>query len=921
MLAPWVIISLSCGYLALLFAVAWWGDQRADQGRSIIANPTFYALSLAVYCTSWTYYGSVGRAAGSGPGFLPIYLGPTLVALLFPIVVRKMIRISRAHRITSIADFIATRYGKSQLLGGLVTVIAVVGVAPYIGLQLKAVSVTSTLLLQYPELQLPGATAPLWQDTSFYIAMAMAAFTIVFGTRHLDATERHEGMVAAIALESVVKLVAFIVVGLFVTYGIFDGFSDLFARAAGHPELSALMTIRDGVGGYQSWLALTVLSMLAILFLPRQFQVAVVENVDERHLNRAIWLFPLYLLLINVFVLPIALGGDLYFGVANVDADTFVLSLPMAERREGLTLLAFIGGLSAATGMIIVETIALSTMVSNDLVMPLLFRSRLALAQRRDLSGLLLMIRRGAIVAVILLGYLYFRLAGEAPALVSIGLISFAAVAQFAPAFLGGMFWRGGTRQGAFAGLFTGFAVWAYTLLLPSFAKAGLLPSTFLTEGPLGIHALRPTALLGLEGMGDITHAVFWSLLVNVGSYVGLSLLGRRAVLESVQAALFVDVFERADGVAPARLWRGSASIRDLEALLVRFLGPEKAEAALNAYARARGLDDVGELPADAALVQHAERLLAGAIGGASARVMLTSVVKEEPLTMDEVLEMLDATSQVIVYSKQLEAKSMELEAATVELRAANDRLTELDRLKDEFVSTVSHELRTPLTSIRAFSEILRDNPGLPGEDRQRYLDIVVKESERLTRLINQVLDLSKLESNMAEWRDEELDLKEVVDAALAATGQLFQERAATLETHLAAVPRLNADRDRLMQVTVNLLSNAAKFCAHEGGRVGVGLRLTASSIHLEVWDNGRGVQEADRKLIFDKFRQGGDALTGKPQGTGLGLSISQEIVRHYGGSIDVERGPEGGALFRVVLPRPDARASPGENETWQSTS
>lgn len=915
MLAPWVIIPLSCGYLALLFAVAWWADHRADQGRSVIANPTFYALSLAVYCTSWTYYGSVGRAAGSGAGFLPIYLGPTLVALLFPILTRKMIRISRAHRITSIADFIATRYGKSQLLGGFVTVIAVVGVAPYIGLQLKAVSVTSALVFRYPELQLAGTTAPLWQDTSFYIAMAMAAFTIVFGTRHLDATERHEGMVAAIVLESVVKLVAFIGVGLFVTYGVFDGFSDLFVQAAGHPELSGLMTIREGVGGYQSWLALTVLAMLASLFLPRQFQVAVVENIDERHVDRAIWLFPLYLLLINIFVLPIAFGGGLYFGSTGVDADTFVLSLPMAEHREGLALLAFIGGLSAATGMIIVETIALSTMVSNDLVMPLLFRSRLARSQGRDLSGLLLMIRRGAIVAVILLGYLYFRLAGEAPALVSIGLISFAAVAQFAPAFLGGMFWRGGNRQGAFAGLATGFAVWTYTLLLPSFAKAGLLAPTFLAEGPFGIHALRPTALLGLEGMGDITHAVFWSLLVNIGSYVGLSLLGRRPVLESVQAALFVDVFRRADGGAPARLWRGSASTRDLETLLSRFLGPEKAEHALNAYADDRGLCGVGELQADSALVQYAERLLAGAIGGASARVMLASVVKEEPLTMDEVLEMLDATSQVIVYSKQLEAKSVELEAATVELRAANERLTELDRLKDEFLSTVSHELRTPLTSIRAFSEILRDHPDLPGGERRRYLDIVVQESERLTRLINQVLDLSKLESNAAEWRDEELDLKEVVDAALAATSQLFQERSATLEIRLAAVPPVHADRDRLMQVTVNLLSNAAKFCAQEGGRVGIGLRPTASSIHLEVWDNGLGVRADERKLIFDKFRQGGDALTGKPQGTGLGLPISREIVRHYGGSIDVERGPEGGALFRVILPRQEVPASPAEND------
>ena len=923
MLAPWVIVLLSLGYLTLLFAIAWWADRRADRGRSVIANPTIYALSLAVYCTSWTYYGSVGWAARSGAGFLPIYLGPTLVALLFPVLIRKMIRISRTHRITSIADFIATRYGKSQGLGGLVTVIAVVGVAPYIGLQLKAVSVTSTLLLQYPELELKAATAPLWRDSSFYIAMAMAAFTIVFGTRHLDATERHEGMVAAIAFESVVKLVAFVAVGVFVTYGVFNGLGDLFARAARHPELSGLMTVRESVGGYQSWLALTVLSMLAVLFLPRQFQVAVVENVDETHVDRAIWLFPLYLLLINVFVLPIALGGELYFGSASVNADTFVLSLPMAEHAEALALLAFLGGLSAATGMIIVETIALSTMVSNDLVMPLLFRSRLALEERRDLSGLLLMIRRGAILVVILLGYLYFRLAGEARALVSIGLISFAAVAQVAPALLGGMFWRGATRKGALFGLCSGFAVWAYTLLLPSFTHAGLLSPSLLSEGPLGIAALRPTALLGLEGMGDITHAVFWSLLVNVGGFVGLSLLGgKHPVLESVQAALFVDVFQRADGAAPARLWRGGASIRDLEALLSRFLGPDNAQRALNTYAVGRGQSDRRKLKADAALVQYTERLLAGAIGGASARVMLASVVKEEPLTMEEVFEMLDATSQVIVYSQQLEAQSAELEAATVELRAANERLTELDRLKDDFVSTVSHELRTPLTSIRAFGEILRDNPELPREERGRYLDILVQESERLTRLINQILDLSKLESDAAEWRDELIDLREVVEVAVASTSRLFEERLAVLETHLETVPRIRADRDRLMQVVVNLLSNAAKFCARTQGRVGVGLRADATSIMLEVWDNGPGVAERDRALIFDKFRQVGDPLTAKPTGTGLGLPISQKIVRHYGGSISVDRGPNEGALFRVTLPRGhESDPVKVEDESWRSTS
>jgi Na+/proline symporter len=373
-----VLIAVSLLYLGLLFAVAWWGDKRADQGRSLIANPTIYALSMAVYCTTWTFYGSVGRAAVSGIGFLPVYLGPTLVMALGWFVLLKMIRIVKANRITSIADFISSRYGKSHLLGGLVTIIAVVGIIPYIALQLKAVSSTVSLLLSYPEIVMPNRspTMPVAADISFYIALILAAFTIVFGTRHLDATERHEGMVAAIALESGVKLVAFIAVGLFVTYGLYDGFGDIFEHVALQPELRSLTTAIPSAEGYTDWVALIVLSAMAVLFLPRQFQVAVVENVNEAHLKRAAWLFPLYLLLINIFVLPIALGGLLHFSGQGVDADTFVLTLPMSQQQEGLVLLVFIGGLSAATGMVIVETIALSTMVCNDLVMPLLLRHR-----------------------------------------------------------------------------------------------------------------------------------------------------------------------------------------------------------------------------------------------------------------------------------------------------------------------------------------------------------------------------------------------------------------------------------------------------------------------------------------------------------------------------------------------------------------
>ncbi|WP_332821962.1 sensor histidine kinase [Pseudomonas sp.] len=907
-----LILLTSCAYLGILFAIAYWGDKRADAGRSIIANPYIYALSLAVYATSWTFYGSVGRAAASGVGFLPIYLGPTLMAALFWLVLRKMIRISKANRITSIADFIAARYGKSALLGGLVTLIAVVGVIPYIALQLKAVSSSFLILWQYPTIQMPNqgeALGPL-QDTALYVALLLAIFTILFGTRHLDATERHEGMVAAIAFESLVKLLAFLAVGLYVTFGLYHGFADLFEQAARLPDVDQLLTLGGPAGTYGSWGSLIFLSMLSILFLPRQFQISVVENVNENHLAKAIWLFPLYLLAINIFVLPITFAGLMHFPAGTVDADTFVLTLPMALRQEWLALLVFIGGLSAATGMVIVETIALSTMICNDLAMPLLLRWKaLGLAQRTDLSGLLLGIRRGAILLLMLLGYVYYRAAGEAYALVSIGLVSFAAVAQFAPAMLGGMYWKQGTRAGALSGLSLGFLLWLYTLLLPAFAKSGWLPLSFIEQGPLAIAWLKPLALFGLAGLDEIGHSLFWSLLANLGAYVGVSLFGRQSSREHAQALLFVDAFKVAG--RGSSLWRGSASVTEVIALVGRFLGPARAGEAFAGYAAQRGLASSAELVPDADLVHFAEQQLAGAIGAASARVMLASVVQEEPLGMDEVLGILDEASQVIAYSRRLEQQSHELEAATGELRAANARLQELDRLKDDFISTVTHELRTPLTSIRAFSEILNDNPELDPAQRARFVAIIVKESERLTRMINQVLDLAKLESGRAEWHTTALDLKEVIEDAQATTSQLLQEQGVELRLELPAqIPPVLADRDRLLQVLLNLISNAVKFCDREAGRIGIAVQVLPEALRVDVRDNGAGIDPADQQTIFEKFRQAGDNLTEKPQGTGLGLPISRQIIEHFGGRLWVQSARGQGATFSFTLPLGQANAA-----------
>ena len=903
MLSPVLVVGASFAYLLLLFAVASFGDWRAAQGRSIIANPWTYALSLAVYCTAWTYFGSVGRAASGGIWFLPIYLGPTLAMTLGWLVIRKMIRIAKTYRITSIADFIGSRYGKSPLLAGLVTLIAVVGIVPYIALQLKAVSAGYGLLTASSLGELP--TQVHWtQDSTFYMALALAGFTMVFGARHLDSAERHEGLVAAIAFESVVKLVAFLAVGLFVVYGMFNGLEDLFTRAHAVPDLAKLLRLEQSGGfAWTQWFALTLLSMLSVIFLPRQFQVMVVENVSEGHLRRAVWVFPLYLLAINLFVLPIALGGLLYFDGAKLNADNFVLSLPLAAGQPALALFAFIGGLSAATGMVIVETIAVSTMVCNELVMPLLLRTAHFKSEAgHDLTRVLLAIRRAAILGVLVLGYVYYHLAGEAYALVSIGLISFAAVAQFAPAVLGGLYWKGATRQGALVGLLAGFVMWGYTLMLPSLAKSGWLPDAFLTQGLLGLNWLRPEQLFGLQGLDNLTHSLFWSLLANIGAYVGLSLWRAPNGQEASQALLFVDVFKRTTTARPV-FWRGRATVPDLLRLCERFMGMDRAQALFSAYARQVGASSLSAITPDARLVQFVETQLSGAVGSASARVLVASSVEEETLTPDDVLRILDETSQLRAHSLELEEKSASLERATRELRAANEQLKSLDRLKDDFMSSVTHELRTPLTSIRALAELMRDDPAMNDAQRSQFIDIIVSETERLSRLVNQVLDMAKIESGHAEWHNTEVDLCALVQQAVVTTSELFRERQAQVSVNVPSQPLvLMADPDRLTQVMLNLLSNAAKFVPVPGGRVDVSLSSEDTGVTVTVRDNGPGVTAEQQALIFEKFRQGGDAAN-RPQGTGLGLPISRQIVEHFGGKLWLESQPGRGAAFRFFLP------------------
>jgi Na+/proline symporter/nitrogen-specific signal transduction histidine kinase len=919
MLPASLVIGVSFAYLALLFAVAYWGDRRAAAGRSVIGSAWVYALSIAVYCTAWTYFGSVGRAATAGVWFLPIYLGPMLAMLLGWMVVRKMIRIAKTYRITSIADLIASRYGKSPALAGLVTLITVVGIVPYIALQLKAVA-SGYAVLTSPLGQPAPIAIDWWRDSTLYVALFLAGFTMVFGARHLNSTERHEGMVAAIAFESVVKLLAFLAVGIFASFVLFSSPAAIFEQARSVASLRELLSFKQGQSfAYVQWAGMTALAFFAALFLPRQFQVMVVENVDERHLKRAVWVFPLYLLLINLFVLPIAFAGLLYFGPGRMDPENFVLSLPLAEGHTVLALAAFVGGLSAATGMVIVEATAVSTMVCNDLIMPLLLRmKRFGARSSRDLTGLLLGIRRAAILVILLLGYVYFRLAGEAYALVSIGLISFAAVAQFAPAILGGMYWRGGTRAGALSGLLLGFGFWVYTLMLPSLAKSGWLDASFLREGLFGLALLKPEAFLGLAGLDGLTHSLFWSLLANLAGYVGVSLWRSPSAAETSQALLFVDVFNRTAETHPV-FWQGKAKVSALLPLAGRFLGAQAAQRLFADYAQRLGLSHVDDIPADARLVQFVETQLAGAIGSASARVMVASVVEEEALDLDDVLRILDEASQLRAYSHALEEKSQSLELATAELREANQKLQSLDLMKDDFMSSVTHELRTPLTSIRALSELMRDDDTMEGAQRQQFLGIIVTEAERLSRLVSQVLDMAKIEAGQADWDSTPVDMREVVEQVADSMRESYRERGVALAIELPAQVRsVWADADRLTQVVLNLLSNALKYAPARSGHVVLRLSDTPEELVLEVQDNGPGIAADQEAVVFEKFRQVAGDDHYRPGGTGLGLPISRQIVAHFGGHMWLRSTPGQGACFGFALPHRREVESKGEGEGVQ---
>ncbi len=645
MLSGWTIAAVALAYFGVLFAIASYGDRLARQGRIRLKRPVLYALTLGVYCTSWTFFGSVGLAATKGFDFLPVYLGPILVFTIGAPLLRRIIRVSKSQNITSIADFIAARYGKSELLAAIVTVIAIIGTVPYISLQLKSMSTSVNTLIGAEA----GAAASFPFDTAFLIAGLMAVFAILFGTRHIDATEHQNGLMLAIATESVVKLLAFLTVGVFITFGTLGGLGGLMEVVTKHPEIS---TRFSGNFNMSSWLSIMVLSTFAIIMLPRQFHVGIVENPHEDDTRKAAWLFPLYLVAINLFVIPIAVAGLLTFGDNSVDADLFVLALPMKMEAPIITMIAFLGGLSAATAMVIVGAVALSIMACNNLVVPMILRRQLALGSREDMGPLLLNIRRSAIILILFFAYIYDSMVGDSFPLASIGLMSFAAIAQFGPAFFGGLFWKRATAHGATAGILAGFIMWAYTLLLPSFVESGWIAESILTDGPLGFALLRPQMLFGLT-LHPLSHGVLWSLTVNLAAYILVSLATTQQPIERLQAMVFSsgEISFTPKGVG---IGRAGITIGHLKQAVARYLGETRMERSFREYEISREIKLEEDDPADLRALKFTENLLASAVGAASSRLVMTLMLGRENDSMKGAMRLLDDASEAIQYNRDL---------------------------------------------------------------------------------------------------------------------------------------------------------------------------------------------------------------------------------------------------------------------------
>lgn len=876
-------------YLGFLFFVAFIAEK--NKRSKWVNNPIVYTLSFGVYCSAWTYYGSIGVAAEEGVRFLAIYLGPVIAAPLWIVLLRKVIRISKQHKISSLADFISLRYGKNRFLGALVTVVCLLGILPYISLQLKAVSETFEIMTQKSNY----VSNSILTDSTFYIALILAVFAAIFGTQATDASEKRRGIIFSVALESFIKLLFFTIIGIYVTYFLFDGTTDIVTQFKERDNFSSLVTLGGFEEGF-NWFFTIMLSFIAIFLLPRQFQVAVLENNREKHLKTAIWLFPLYILLFNIFVVFIAWAGKINLG-NEANAEYFTLLLPLKEGNIFLASLVFLGGLSAVISMVVISSLALSIMISNNLIIPYGFLSKFIKNEPSKNVKFIKNIRRFAIFCIIIISYSIYYSFSVKLSLYSIGLISFVIIAQLAPSFFIGLFWNRGSSKGTIIGILIGLFITFYTLLLPFlFESFSYKPSLF------SINGLHPHALFGIDFLTPPVHAFFWSISANIFFYVYFSLNSKGNYRERNYAEMFVDSRNYSDLQDNAFVWKGEAYVKDIKEVLMRFLGNERATRALHIFFAKYNLPKNTQF-ADAKLIHFSEQLLTGSIGSASAKILIQSVVKEEEISLVEVLNILEESKEAIANSKTLKQKSLELSNLANQLKLANEELLEKDKQKDEFLDTVAHELKTPLTGIRASTEILLDDLEMPNPVKEQFLNNMLQDSERLSRLINNILDFEKLATDKHELTVQNQDISKTISRTIKSL------LTSSTDKNIAIIQKNNQsiylqyDEDRMIQVLTNLISNAIKFCEPNSGLIEIDYFLEDNQLQITITDNGKGVLEEDQDFIFEKFYQSKNQNTIKPIGTGLGLAITKQIVEKHQGKIWLDTTYKNGAKFHIIIP------------------
>ena len=649
-MAAWFIVVLALVYIIGLFGIANWGERHASDRMLQKYGGAIYSLALAVYCTSWTYYGAVGSAVNNGWDYVPIYLGPILLYLFGYKLLFKMLFVAKKHNVTSITDFISARYGKRQWIAALTAMLCLIVVVPYIALQLKAVTSSYEVLLNIPAQE----TTVWWRDTALWSALAMSVFAILFGTRKLMLTEQKRGVMLAVAFESLVKLTALLMLAFAVIWLVLDEPDTMWQQFQQHSvnahQQSGFMTL-------EFWTK-TLLAMCAVFLLPRQFHVTFVENVRAAHLQLARRWFVGYLVLVTLVVIPIAVVGMQLFPEQSRYADSFVLLIPASQQWQAVSAFVFIGGFSAATSMIIIATIALGTMISNDVVMPAILRRQPVQELAADYSAMILRVRRLMIVVVMALSYGYYMVFARNYDLAETGLLAFALAIQLAPAVIGGLYWRRGHALGVYGGVGIGLALWFYCLMLPQLVSAGVLGQTILEQGAFGISWLRPTALFGMH-LDPLSHGVFWSLGLNVFTYVLLSLWTAAKLQDRLQAVAFVKPnlpLQDDDKFLKRRHITGG----DLQILLERFVGANRAFESIREFSARDAQPFQADEAPTSALVRHVERELAGVIGASSASAMVNAVLDGRELAFEDVVTLFDDTRQAIQFSRKILFSTLE---------------------------------------------------------------------------------------------------------------------------------------------------------------------------------------------------------------------------------------------------------------------